>query len=195
LGKLIGIGGRLTAGKDAAADHLVGKGWIKFGMSDILHESMMALNPIIDHQVVVPQGGPITIEPVRYAELVREVGYTAAKEHPEVRALLQRIGTEVGRNMFGEDFWVSQVQRRLRKAMKANNVVITGIRYKNELWMIEELGGLPVWINRPNVEATSGHDSETSVHADDFGVWVNNNGTLADLGAKMDKVAQHAGRA
>ena len=51
-------------------------------------------------------------ERVTYREAIEERGYTEAKaEFPEVRRLLQVFGTEVGRDLFGENVWVDIMKR------------------------------------------------------------------------------------
>jgi hypothetical protein len=195
MGKLIAFGGQLTAGKDAAADHLVRKGWVKIGMSDVLHEALMTLNPIIGTQPVYDGVVATGEQTLRYKQHVTQYGYTEAKKHPEVRKLLQRFGTEVGRNMFGEDFWVGQIARRIDTLMEGGKAVtITGIRYPNELDMIEDFDGAAVWVTRPGLTVQSGHTSEGSLDPVQFQYELVNDGSLEDLGVKVEDVeASHYG--
>lgn len=185
MGRLIGIGGRLAAGKDTVADYLVGKGWIKFGMSDPLHQSMMKLNPIVD--AYGTEGG-IDAEVVTYREAIEERGYTEAKaEFPEVRRILQVFGTEVGRDLFGENVWVDIMKRRAAAAMETQNVIVTGIRFINEVEAIRELGGKLWWVDRH--EATNvavNHASENSVSGKDFDEVIPNYGTIEALYRDVD---------
>src|ERR1019366_2559468 len=104
--KLIGITGKARAGKDTLADIIVRKYRYKqraFG--DKLKEIALAINPILESA-----GGNEYMDwpELRLQDLVNEVGWEKAKEDvPEVRRLLQVIGTEAGRNIFGEDVWVN----------------------------------------------------------------------------------------
>lgn len=179
---LVGIGGLLASGKDTVADYLVEHhGYTKLNMSEPLHEAMLALNPIVS-----PGLDPV----LRYGELVAAVGYTAAKENPEVRRLLQALGTEVGRKMFGENVWVDIAGRKI-DALRAEGkpVVITGIRYPNELEMIRSRkGGHALWVAR-NV-AQGAHASETSVQATDFDITIENISTLDALYASTEALAE-----
>lgn len=184
--KLIGLGGKLRSGKDAFADYLVEHhGYIKMGMSDILHESAMAMNPIIhvgDRDVL------------RYQDVTAELGYVAAKEeYPEYRAFLQRMGTEFGRNIINEDLWVTLTLDRIFKRFgEGKDVVVTGIRFPNELRMISDAMGRSIWINRPGLataEAHAAHASETGVTAEDFDIVVQNDGDLDELYAKAKVLA------
>lgn len=202
---VIGLGGKLRAGKDAVADYLVQRhGYVKIGMSDALHEAMLALDPIVivDEFVQYPEGAPgygwnTPRKQMRYAELCEAVGYTEAKKKPEVRRLLQVLGTEVGRKMIGEDTWTNIVRRRIDEFEKRGiPVVLTGLRYPNELAIINERhggGAITIWVERPGVEApsasTASHSSENSVTVEDFDFVLENDGTLAQLYAKVDTIA------
>lgn len=186
-GRIVGIGGRLASGKDTVADYLVGKGWVKVGMSDVLHECAMRLNPYIPINERMSSTYGVEGLFVRYTELVEQVGYVEAKKNPEVRRFLQAFGTEVGRNMFGENFWVDIMARRLRKIAKVNDVIATGIRFPNEVDMINDLGGQTWWVDRDEHCVKHGdHSSETSVDPDMFEVIIENYGTLEELYHEVD---------
>jgi hypothetical protein len=63
------------------------------------------------------------------------------------RYALQLMGTEVGREIFHEDFWVI----RLKKFIQANpnqNFVITDVRFANELQFINDMNGTTIEIER-----------------------------------------------
>lgn len=182
---LIGLGGHLRSGKDAVADHLVTEhGFVKLGMSDVLHEAMLALDPVVR----VWNDG--TFE--RYSKVIAEHGYVEAKKRPEARRLLQKLGTEVGRDMIGENVWANIMARKIDDHRGAGHpVVVTGIRFPNEVRMIRELGGRTVWVDRPNLAtrgAIAAHASENSVGEQDFDGLIVNDGTLEDLYAHVSQL-------
>jgi hypothetical protein len=172
--RLIGLGGRFASGKDEVADELVrNHGFVKVGMSEVLHQALLALDPIVDS---------FCDEPVRYSEEIADIGYVKAKENPEVRRLLQALGTEVGRNMLGENIWVDATEARIVELWSdGKRVVLTGVRYPNELRMVSKLDGDLVWIERPGYSNTGTHASENSVWEGDFHRTIRNDGTLEDL--------------
>lgn len=195
---LIGLGGRLRAGKDAVADHLVEKhGYVKLGMSDALHEAMLVLDPIVAFETA---GDFYDAVPIRYSTAIERYGYVKTKLiYDEARSLLQKLGTEVGRQMFDENVWVNIIARKIDDLRGAGHpVVVTGIRFPNELRMVDELGGKSVWIERPSdgLEAApaAAHASETSIGVKDFSKWILNAGTLEDLYATVDELADAASR-
>lgn len=187
--RVIGLGGRLRSGKDEVADYLVREhGFVKIGMSDALHEAMLALNPLVPINAAASFTGGVYGEFVRYSQLVGQIGYVEAKKNPEVRSLLQRLGTEVGRNMVGENTWVNISARKIDDYLRADQpVVLTGLRFPNELTMIRQFAGRAVWINRPGVEASASaasHASENGVSPNLFDSVIENDGTLEDLYVK-----------
>lgn len=200
---LIGLGGRLRSGKDVVADRLVEKhGYVKLGMSDALHEAMLAIDPIVTHEEMVlvrktSEGLQWRRDtPARYSEIVEHIGYVEAKKIPEVRRLLQQLGTDVGRKMIGENVWVNVMARKIDDHRGAGHpVVVTGLRFPNEVRMIEELDGQAVWIERPGVHApstgTAAHASENSVSARDFHWTLRNDGSLEALERQVDQYAAH----
>lgn len=169
------------------ADYLIGKGWVKFGMSDPLHQSMMKLNPIVDERPYVEEDDRYEEFALTYRDATDEYGYTEAKARfPEYRRLLQVFGTEVGRDLFGANVWVDIMKRRAGASMEVHNTIVTGIRFINEVEAIRELGGELWWVYRENGTPNSGHASENSVSATDFDIYIDNTGSLKDLYANVD---------
>jgi hypothetical protein len=181
-----GLGGYAKAGKDALADALVEyEDFNKQFMSAALRQSLITLNPWVTQrqEFVAAQ---------RYAEHERIAGsYEASKENPEVRRLLQVMGTEVGRQMFGEDVWVDWLRQKVFELREAGtSVVVTGIRYKNELdWVREELG-MTVWVERPGIEPVNEHSSDNTLGPEDFDITVMNDGSLSDLADAGSKLVR-----
>lgn len=171
LPPLVGFGGKLASGKDTAADWLVeNRGYVKVFMSEPLHRAMAALNPII-----ASDGAH------RYNDEVAAFGYTDAKKDPEVRALLQRLGTDVGRKIIGEDVWVDIAGRKIDAIRERGfPVVITGLRFPNEVEMIRARGGALWWTERvwpeghANAAAIDAHASENGVDFTDFDLIIEN---------------------
>ncbi|WP_217181629.1 hypothetical protein [Streptomyces sp. AC495_CC817] len=190
---LIALGGRLRSGKDVVADWLVEKhGFVKIGMSDALHEAMLAIDPIIDEHAVAADEG-VLVHRIHYSEAIASEGYVEAKKRPEVRRLLQNLGTEVGRDMIGENVWVNIMARKIDDHRGAGHpVVVTGIRFPNEVQMVRDLAGTAVWIERPGEHAptstAAAHPSETSVQSSDFDDVIVNDGSLGELQAKASEL-------
>lgn len=78
------------------------------------------------------------------------------------RAVLQYLGTEIGRQL-DENIWVKSLQKRL-EAFPAGSVVITDVRFPNEADVVKALGG-EIWrIIRPAL------GDRTDLHASEIGM-------------------------
>lgn len=167
---IIGLSGYARSGKDTAADHLVSKhGFSQYSFAAPMKEAMYILNPIV---------GSDSIGTFKYKNLVDTYGLDKAKEsYPEIRRLLQVFGTEVGRNMFGENFWVDLALNRI----KEDNAVISDVRFKNEADAIKKSGG-QVWrINRFGVGPVTDHSSEIDLDDYNFDHIIDNDYSVLDL--------------
>lgn len=174
---IIGLSGYGGAGKDSVADVLVEEfGFKRYAWADTLRLAAAALNPIVDWSD--GNGGEI-----RYNDVIEQVGYNKAKfQYPEVRVLLQRLGTEVGRQLIGDNVWVDATFRRIdRECLPTDDIVITDTRFKNEAAIIAERGGYVVRVNRPGVGPAGDHPSEVDLDDYNFDAVIENNGTLDDL--------------
>jgi len=202
--QIVGIGGKLASGKDAIADRLVDEhGWMKFGMSDALADATYTLNPWIRLDTYLGWRNRFTASVarlfrrspkpvfVKYQWLVDAYGYVHAKEESEVRNFLQKFGTEVGRKMLSDgDLWTEIMKRKIKAAAATGvpGIIVTGVRFPNELALFEDLDAETWWVNRPALKSTvnATHASENSVSAVDFDRVIVNDGTLSDLYHKVD---------
>lgn len=206
---VIGVGGLLASGKDTFADRLVEvHGFVKLGMSDVLADALRVMDPwiVLDKDIEDERAERSLFagEMLRYRSLEEAAGgYVEAKKQAEVREWLQRFGTEVGRHLLGEDTWTRAARRRIEShTSQGRDVVITGIRYANELALIQELGdtwgthshlaGTTVWVDRSLVQAptssTAAHSSENSVRLEDFEYVLDNSGDLEALYRASDSL-------
>jgi len=126
------------------------------------------------------------------------------------RLALQVIGTDALRNNFHEDIWFLTLQNRIRKNPN-QHVVISDVRFPNEIKFIKEQGGVlvkinrgpaPVWYetamlaNRGNSLAkeamtrtySSAHFSEWAWVGSEVNFELNNDGTLEDLTSQVKEM-------
>ncbi len=177
---LIGLCGYAQVGKDTVAGFLVQQGWTRVAFADALRDVLYALNPI-----VVYGGGT----EARVKDLVDHHGWDKAKvDYPEIRVLLQRLGTEAGRETLGENLWVRIGEEKIEGA--GTPVVVTDCRFPNEINLIKRRKGTLIWIERPGTGAANAHASEHSVNRDDCDLVINNNGTFEDLYRKIGKMIE-----
>lgn len=142
--ELIGIAGLARSGKSTAAQVLVEAfGYTSLPLADKVRQAAYALNPLVADRVSLQQ-------------VVDHYGWEGVKGSAyagEVRRLLQRMGTEVGRELLGEDIWIDQVQ------LDAGRVVIPDVRFINEAQWVLSRGGTLWFIDRPDLSVMD-HASE-----------------------------------
>lgn len=163
---LIGLSGYARSGKDTAAELLcLNYAFKRHSFADPMRDAIYKLNPLVDGTI-------------RIADLVDEHGWDVAKSKDEARRLLQVFGTEVGREMFGQNFWIDQAFKQIDPAA---NVVIADVRFPNEADAIKQRGGHVIRINRHNLSAINSHKSEHAMDNYMFDHVIYNDGTLDDL--------------
>ncbi len=180
---IIAMSGYAQSGKDTAAAVLVEKyGFVRYAFATALKEMVYRLNPIVLTEMTpdnLPHGGP---EPYLVTHRVQDYvdmhGWEQAKKVPEIRRLLQVMGTEAGRQVLGDNIWVDAV---MNKITGEDHVVVTDCRFPNEAEAVKVAGGFVVRVDRPGVEAVNAHPSETALDGWNFDAYINNYGTLEDL--------------
>ena len=63
------------------------------------------------------------------------------------RLALQLMGTEVGRDIFHQDFWVIKMKKYIMENPE-QNFVITDVRFRNEMQFVHDHGGILIEIQR-----------------------------------------------
>jgi hypothetical protein len=135
-----------------------------------MKELLLLLNPIV-RSFAFPK------HPERLATVVELQGWEKAKENPEVRALLQRFGTQVGRQGLGEDVWIGALAKSTKGFYADRKIVIPDIRFTNESDFIRKQMRGEVWgVDRPDFDnglgANGTHESERDIplllHAADY---------------------------
>lgn len=155
---VIGLMGQKGSGKDAFAEFLVlGHGYTRLAFADVMKDALMVIDPYIP----TPREDGLYAF-YRLSVLVKRDGWDVVKrEYPEVRTLLQRFGTELGREVIGEDVWVNILEQHMKKLLlQGNEVVITDVRFENEAALVKRAGGMLVRIDRPGLEDSDQHKSE-----------------------------------
>lgn len=176
---IIGLSGYARSGKDSIANVLVEEyGFKRFAFADKLRECLYALNPVVraNEEYNHPFEGPMMYTYLR--NVIDEDGWDGYKEGyygDEIRRLLQRMGTEVGRELIGDTIWVDELDKH------SGRIVVTDLRFPNEYDKVKSLGG-KVWrVNRIDVTAVNAHVSEIALDSHVFDGYLRNDGTLDDL--------------
>lgn len=186
--KLIGLSGYARAGKDEAAKALMELGYERIAFADKLRDFLYALDPPM-LAWFEPSHDAIDVKK-SLREIVDEYGWDGYKDTHYVsviRPLLQRLGTEAGREVLWDSIWIDAALHDLKDDGK---YVITDARFPNEaeaiksrggeVWRIERLGNGPAVMPDGTI-----HRSETSLDDWKFDETIYNDGTLEEFHAKI----------
>lgn len=205
---LIGLIGFIGSGKDTVADRLLQLGAKRDSFANPLKDQVAAIfgwrRELLEGHT--PESREFRETPDMFWS--RKLGI--ANFTP--RLALQLIGTDVMRNQFHEDIWLSSLEYRLRCNADVNQtVVISDVRFANELELIQRMNGVIVWVKRGElpewyhnaVKANQGnvlakkimhtryrdvHQSEWSWAGAEVDYTIRNDGTLEQLYEQVDKM-------
>lgn len=206
---LIGIVGFIGSGKGTVGDILESKGFIKDSFAKPLKDAASVMfgwpRNLLEGDTEVSRKW--REEPDAYWSEQFQKQFTP-------RLALQLMGTEAGRNVFHKDIWVISLLNRAR----GKDVVVTDVRFRNEIDYIQKNGGIvvrvirgkePVWYNTALIQNSTDiekhwlleddhelmeqkfpdiHSSEWDWIGCDFNYTINNDGTLQDLGNKIEEM-------
>jgi hypothetical protein len=202
LKMIVGFVGLIGSGKDTAADLLVNDfGFKRDSFANTLKD---AVSKIFHWDRDMLQG--LSAESRAWREEVDDWwAQRLGIPHLTPRWVLQFFGTDVCRDNFSNDIWVASLERKLMQTK--DNVVISDVRFANEIWAIKDAGGsiirlqrgaLPEWWDtaryfdsRENA-AQIMREKYLGVHASEW-AWVSegedyvihNDGTLRELGINL----------
>jgi hypothetical protein len=203
---IIGFCGFIGSGKDTAADYLVN--FHEFRRDSFANTLKDAVAAVFGWDRVMLEGK--TKEARAWREQVDE-WWAARLNMPELtpRLMLQLWGTEVCRRGFHDDIWIASLENKLRTSK--DNIVISDVRFPNEIKAIHNAGGhiywiqrgaLPEWYNTA-VSANAGfepdqelleqmgiHASETAWVGTNFDGVLDNNGGIQDLYDQIKSLVQ-----
>jgi hypothetical protein len=174
---IIGLSGYAQSGKDTVAQILVEDyGFTRLAFADIIKKAMYTLDPIIN------------LDGLRLAHAVEKYGWDGVKSLPEVRRLLQVMGSEIGRDLIDPQIWVELTMHNVHPNDK---IVISDVRFRNEAEEIKWRHG-NVWrISRIEKGAPINiHRSETDMDSWDFDHYISNNGTIPELALAIKEILE-----
>lgn len=185
---LIGVMAKRRHGKDTMADLMVDElGFSKYILAGPLKEACRTLFLFDDDQL--------------YGERKEEVddrwGVTP-------RQVLQYIGTDVIREdlsklipWVGNRFWLERFQMEYTKLKQEHgndvNVVVSDVRFANEVEAIHKMGGLVVKVHRHGMDDSDNHSSEKQMDSiTDYDYLIENDATLGEYLEKVRVTVREA---
>lgn len=197
---IIGVCGFLGSGKGTVSDILVEKyGYQKFAFADVLKDTVSVMfgwpRHLLEGDTDESRHFRETVDDFWDDRLSQTLGRSITP-----RYILQIMGTEAGRDVFGEEIWVSALERRIQGIDK---VVVSDVRFPNEIQFIQRNNGMVTRVVRgPDPEwydvalkhnrgiQYDMHSSYPGVHVSEW-AWIgtpfdyalSNNGTKVELEA------------
>lgn len=177
---IVAFSGGQGAGKNTAANLLVGEYGYKIrAFADPIYEILFETDPIIFTGKSCIRGKHSRLSELLETESIDDI----KRKYPEVRSLLQKIGTEWGRAIHGQNCWVECL---MRSRPRLELTAIPDLRFANEWLFVRGMGGILIHIDNPRaVVVNPEHASEqfdTRAAADYI---VENSGTVDEFYAKL----------
>jgi hypothetical protein len=177
---IIGFVGLIGAGKDTAADYLVN--YHEFRRDSFANTLKDAVAAVFGWDRILLEGR--TKEARAWREQV-DTWWAERLNMPDLtpRLMLQLWGTEVCRNGFHDDIWIASLENKMRKT--ADNIVISDVRFPNEIKAIHNAGGIVVRIKR-------GAEPDWFKYAEAYNKGPNGNPEWALSKLQLEKLKVHA---
>lgn len=169
---LIGLTGKAGAGKNTVAD-IISKlipGAEQYSLAGPLKQMALAIDPLV--WVGLTPG--VSADQLSY--VVDVYGWDRAKQFPDVRRFLQRLGTEGVRGTFGDHAW-TELMWDWWYTTDASVGVVTDVRFPNEAEHVDILIG----VTRPSPTLTGENAAHASEQELSTRYVIQNNGSLDEL--------------
>jgi len=177
---IIGFVGLIGSGKDTAADYLVNfHGFRRDSFAGTLKDAVAA---VFGWDRTLLEGR--TKEAREWREQI-DPWWAKRLGMPDLtpRWILQYWGTEVCRKAFHDSIWIASLEYKLLTSN--DDIVISDVRFPNEIAAIHNAGGLVVRIKR-------GEDPDWFPAAESYNRGPNGNSTWALSGMKLERSKIHA---
>lgn len=184
--KLVGIHGFKQSGKDTTADFFVSEyGYTKYAYANKLKEVLSLLFNIPIELLHGSDEDKNSLTTVRWDKLdVDDCPIIPAhEEFLTIRELMQIFATNICRRHY-KDIWIETA------FPKQGRVVVSDVRFQNEAEYIHENNGLIIAVKREAAQGGS-HESEQGIDPELVDAWIDNDGTLEELHAKIAEVVKY----
>jgi hypothetical protein len=176
---IIGFVGLIGSGKDTAADYLVNThGFRRDSFANTLKDAVAC---VFGWDRTLLEGR--TKEAREWREQRDDWWSTRLGIEITPRWILQYWGTDVCRKSFHNDIWIASLENKIRKT--SDNIVISDVRFPNEINAIHNANGLVVRIKR-------GNDPKWFSYAKSYNRGPNGNAHWSLSKGNLDRLKIHA---
>lgn len=183
---LIGITGYKRSGKDTAGEYFIKQGYIKYAFAGPLKKACKEIFMFTEEQT---EGD----DKEEYDD----------RWNISARKVFQRFGTEIFRERLSEfypemenikqNFWTYRFKIWYHNQLNINKdvkIVVTDVRFDNEVEIIKELGGIIIKVERKNVDDKDQHKSETSMGKIKYDYLVKNDSNIKNYYKKLSEIVK-----
>ena len=182
---IIGILGVKRSGKDTTADYLVTKyGYNKLAFAQPLKDACKILFDFSEDQM--------------NSDSKEDVDPTWGVSP---RIVFQYLGTDIFRKEIHKimpdienNFWVKVMENKIM-SLKENNkdakIIVSDVRFQNEIDMIHRLNGIIIKIERPSLKNIDTHESEKNICNLNGDIIIVNDKTINDLYDETDNIVNN----
>jgi hypothetical protein len=189
-GRLLGVVGFAGCGKSTVQKHLVAQGWHPFNFGSALKDVVAKLfdwpRELLEGDTIESREWRETVDPFWNDKLSKTIRENFGGGDLTPRRAMQILGTDLVRNMLGQQFWCWRLQSAIEKELAQGRDVIVGdVRFDEEIRLIRDMGG-KVWrVKRgqdPSPDEISKlHRSETDWMSSELDLTIENDGSVEDL--------------
>jgi len=172
---LIGLSGKAGSGKSTVTRYLNDKG---FGTRKFAGPLKAMIAALLEQQGVSPETTPDFIEG-HLKEIPTD--YLAGRSP---RYAMQTLGTEWGRGLISQNFWVDAAMKQIVPG--DGDIIFDDVRFPNEALAIRRAGGVVVNVVRPALDPVEAHSSEEALADFAFNYVIYNDSTMNKLYERID---------
>ena len=141
--RVIGVVGFIGSGKGTVADFLVKHhGFVKDSLAASLKDSVSCMfgwpRDLLEGDTKESRDFREKVDEF-WSEKLKRPGFTP-------RLALQLMGTEAGRDVFGQDMWIASLEKRI--IARGEPTVVADVRFPNEIDWIHSIGGKVIMVQR-----------------------------------------------
>jgi hypothetical protein len=138
---IVGIVGFISSGKGTVGDMLEARGFVSESFAKPLKDACAIIfgwdRELLEGKTEESRAWRERVDPY-WAKVLGKPNFSP-------RLALQWMGTEAGRNVFGENVWTASC---INRCYRNEHTVITDCRFKNEVRAIEDAGGFIIRVQR-----------------------------------------------